>query len=58
METATAPVPPAPRYRWVAAYPQGTFWLLVLLALPYLLLCNGLAIMVFLAALRSGGCGG
>ncbi len=39
---------------WVKRRPLFWFWLVVLLAIPYLLGCNAIALIV----LTGGGCGG
>jgi len=42
---------------WVSTHGRQLFWLALLLALPYLVVCN--AIGLFIArGLLSGGCGG
>ena len=42
---------------WVRAHPRGLLVVGVLLALPYLVLCNGLAVFI-VSSLLTGGCGG
>ena len=41
---------------WVHEHTRALFWLSVALAIPYLVLCNGLAIFI-VSALLGGNCG-
>lgn len=42
---------------WVQTHPRGMVIALVVVSLPYLILCNGLALFI-VGSLLSGGCGG
>jgi hypothetical protein len=43
---------------WVREHPRRMIVIALVLALPYLLICNGMAIMVFATMIGAGGCGG
>ncbi|MBN1874729.1 MAG: hypothetical protein JXA33_10905 [Anaerolineae bacterium] len=42
---------------WVAQNAKRIFWVALVLAVPYLVLCNALAIFVVSALLSGGNCG-
>lgn len=53
---------PRPAWRdlwrvWVHKHARTLFWVGVALAVPYLVICNGLAILVVTALLGGGNCG-